>query len=250
MKTNTSTAAADRLAAEIEENPITEVGIPLAQRILKLLSFGLVGGLGDPGPGKMCVEAAVCYAMGEGHGTNPSCVAEDVRSIKIGINDLSGYSSDSMRGRILRHMAIAQLGSIRSEFNVVKFHKHLDTHITREILVPAMCKISKNKAYRRLLANFYTMPVSNALEKMETALNDAKEGSFLHDFFGDYWDEWRSFEDGVQNAASNIEILDDNPYELNDRVLTKLARIVVDALRAGGSPGIKLMDKLCPLPKR
>ena len=43
-----------------------------AIRIVELLSHGLVAGLGKPEPGKMCVEAAVCFALGLPHGGQPT----------------------------------------------------------------------------------------------------------------------------------------------------------------------------------
>jgi hypothetical protein len=36
----------------------------LSRKVLEVVDAGLVSGMGEPTPGKMCVEAAVCYAMG------------------------------------------------------------------------------------------------------------------------------------------------------------------------------------------
>ena len=81
-----------------------------AIKILDLLKHGLVKGLGFPEPGKMCIEAAVCYAMGLPHSDTPSCVAPAVRAFKIGLND-SAWSSNKARAQGLKQIAVAQLGS-------------------------------------------------------------------------------------------------------------------------------------------
>jgi hypothetical protein len=58
----------------------------------------------------MCVEAAVCYAMGLPHSDKPTCVGTAVRAFKIRIND-ARWSSDKARTEGLRRLAVAQLGS-------------------------------------------------------------------------------------------------------------------------------------------
>lgn len=79
-------------------------------RILGVLSYGLPSGLGEPEPGKMCVEAAISYAMGYDHNDLPYCVDSDVADFKIDIND-NHWSSNKARAEGLRAVAIAQLGS-------------------------------------------------------------------------------------------------------------------------------------------
>ena len=68
----------------------------IARKVAKVVNAGLVKGLGKPEPGKMCVEAAVCYAMGLPHGDKPACVSPVLRSLKIRLND-SAWSSDQAR---------------------------------------------------------------------------------------------------------------------------------------------------------
>ena len=59
----------------------------------------------------MCVEAAVCYALGLPHGDDPGCVAASVRLLKINLNDKQWESNDS-RAKGLRRLGLAQLGSL------------------------------------------------------------------------------------------------------------------------------------------
>src|SRR4029077_12951508 len=103
----------------------------LAMKVLEVVDAGLVSGVGVPEPGKMCVEAAVCFALGEPHGDSPSCVGSAVRKFKIPLND-SCWSSDAARTTGLRKLAIAQLGS-----NIIdqqKFAEEVTLGVIRELL--------------------------------------------------------------------------------------------------------------------
>jgi len=82
----------------------------LAARVLSIIDQGLVNGVGEPEPGKLCVEAAVCLALGEPHGDEPSCVAPEDRTFKIKLND-SDWSSPAARASGLRRIGVMQLGT-------------------------------------------------------------------------------------------------------------------------------------------
>lgn len=90
--------------------PVHTVNSKSVKRVLALLDFGLPAGLGVAKPGQMCVEAAVSYAMGYDHSDRPSCVAQSISSLKISINDMR-WSTNKARGRGMKRVAIAQLGS-------------------------------------------------------------------------------------------------------------------------------------------
>jgi hypothetical protein len=89
---------------------MTEITREDAIRVRNVVDRGLVEGLGVPVPGKMCVEAAVCYALGLPHSDDPGCVSRPVRLLKISLND-KPWSSPQARSKGLRRLAIAQLGS-------------------------------------------------------------------------------------------------------------------------------------------
>ena len=89
----------------------TAITPELAAKVLAIVDAGLTNGIGDPEPGRMCVEAAVCYALGQPHGDNPSCVAPTLRSLNIRLSD-SSWSSNKARANGLRRLALAQLGSV------------------------------------------------------------------------------------------------------------------------------------------
>lgn len=64
-----------------------DIDLDIAKKVLATVDAGLVQGVGQPAPGQMCVEAAVCFALGLPHGDNPPCVAPAVRALKIRLND-------------------------------------------------------------------------------------------------------------------------------------------------------------------
>lgn len=103
-------ARLQRSLKERDKHAVKEVGQALAERVLYMVDGGLVCGIGTPVRGQMCVEAAICYAMGEEHNDSPSCVHHIVRNTKIDLNDLS-WSSDKARAKGMRRIAVAQLGS-------------------------------------------------------------------------------------------------------------------------------------------
>ena len=87
-----------------------EITREFASKVLDTVNAGLVGGLGEAKPGSMCVEAAVCYAMGVNHSDQPSCVGSAVRAYMIRLNDAK-WPTDKDRTDTLRRLSIAQLGS-------------------------------------------------------------------------------------------------------------------------------------------
>jgi hypothetical protein len=68
----------------------------IRQRVVDAITPGLVSGLGVAEPGRMCVEAAVCWALGEKHGDTPSCVDPVDRRWSIALND-AGWPSNMGR---------------------------------------------------------------------------------------------------------------------------------------------------------
>ena len=87
-----------------------EITREIAIKVRDTVDAGLVKGIGVQVPGQMCVEAAVCYAMGLPHSDEPPCVSPAIRQLKIQLND-SAWSSDKVRGAGMRRLALAQLGS-------------------------------------------------------------------------------------------------------------------------------------------
>ena len=82
----------------------------IAQKVRDIVDVGLSSGLGVQAPGKLCVEAAVCFALGLPHGDDPGCVLQSLRRLKIRLND-ARWSSNQARAGGLRRLAVSQLGS-------------------------------------------------------------------------------------------------------------------------------------------
>jgi hypothetical protein len=122
----------------------------LASKVLEVVDKGLTDGLDDgdrsietkdgycrPAPGHMCVEAAVCYALGEDHDDRPSCVYGTIREIKIQLNDSDVWKSEKDRAKQLRRLAIAQLGSketFKSTASKIRLEKLLKGAIHKHII--------------------------------------------------------------------------------------------------------------------
>lgn len=95
---------------EEKSTPMIEITREIATKVRDIVDAGLVHGVGSPIAGKMCVEAAVCFALGLPHGDDPGCVSAPLRRLKIRLND-SNWSSNTARAAGLRRLAVAQLGS-------------------------------------------------------------------------------------------------------------------------------------------
>jgi hypothetical protein len=129
-----------------------EISESIARKVLKVVDAGLSGGLGSPTPGNMCVEAAVCYALGLPHGDDPQCVSHALRSLKIRLND-SSWSSKAARAAGMRRLAVAQLGS-KGELNDVEFAKRVATMAIRKsvpIALRAAASIQKESNHKAAL---------------------------------------------------------------------------------------------------
>lgn len=88
------------------------------ERVLRTVDKGLISGKGEyANPGAMCVEQAVAYATNEvdpgsfDPTDNPACVSYNLSMLKISLNDGLRFDSVKERARVLRRVAIAQLGS-------------------------------------------------------------------------------------------------------------------------------------------
>jgi hypothetical protein len=97
----------------------------LATDVIKAVKPGLTCGLGEPEPGKMCVEAAVCYAMGIEHSDEPPCVDAELRNLKINLNDMGYWLNNKSRAKGLVRLAIAQLGT-NNKFDYAVFQEKLE----------------------------------------------------------------------------------------------------------------------------
>ena len=117
-----------------------EINESVIHKLIEVVDVGLVKGLGVPEPGKMCVEAAVCYALNLPYGDKPECVAPVIRTYKIALND-KWWSSEAARAKGLRRAAVAQLGS--SGINQVAWINLVVDQIIKQIVPIALRAAAK-----------------------------------------------------------------------------------------------------------
>jgi hypothetical protein len=139
----------------------------LVTKINKLLDEGLVCGLGKPIPGKMCVEALICYALDLPHGDEPNCVSPAIRSLKIKLND-SNWSSNKARAEGMRNLAILQLGT-NNNFSDVGFTHKVAMFTCCEFLPSFLRDIDKEKKW-------FTEELKSGLRSAKT-LEEAKNAA-------------------------------------------------------------------------
>ncbi|HEY9684725.1 MAG TPA: hypothetical protein V6C86_24320 [Oculatellaceae cyanobacterium] len=201
----------------------------LARKVLSIVDQGLCGGMGVQEPGKMCVEAAVCYALGEPHSDQPSCVAPEVRSFKIKLND-SNWSSNEARAKGLRRIAIAQLGTKEPPFDALEFSKRVTflavTKWTPKALRSAAKIAISEEEKQKLLAaakKCEKLGANATLEELKNAAANAAYAAYA-----------------AANAANAA--YDKKGSAARDRFLAACAEDVVQVLIDLKAPGTKFLS--------
>ena len=105
-------------------------------KLIDTVNAGLCHGLGVAEPGKMCVEAAVCYALGMEHGDRPACVSPAIRAVKIALND-SAWSSNAARANGMLKIAVLQLGTDEN-FDDLDFVRRMSEMTIGEVVPRAL----------------------------------------------------------------------------------------------------------------
>lgn len=238
----------------MSQEMLTEARI---RKILSVVDAGLICGMGVPRPGKMCVEAAVCYALGEPHSDSPSCVGPVVRNFKTNLNDCT-WPDSAARAAGLREIAIAQLGS--DSIDQEEFARLMLKEIAKE-MVPDILREASS------LAPAHAEILNQLADGFETEQPDAMKNAlaWAHGVISDnsILDEsyriflvtrhsaqtiFRLREERLVAASSRVVA---NPSTASDdhEKLKKLAGIGVKVLTQMGSPGTKwlyLVEETAP----
>jgi hypothetical protein len=193
---------------------MAQLTVDVARKVMEVVDAGLCKGVGKPNPGEMCVEAAVCYALGEPHGDNPSCVGAAVRAYKIVLND-ANWSSNAARSEGLREIAIAQLGSV--DIDQVKFSEYVALEIIRQVLPSALRGVGLNVE----------------AEACEKAVDLSAA-----------WSAARSAESAARSAESAARSAAWSAAENRDSIYRLAAKIGVSALRHCACVGVEFLDEL------
>ncbi len=217
-------------------------------KLVELLSHGLVAGLGEQKPGKMCVEAAVCCALGLPHGDNPPCVGESIRNFKIGLND-SSWSSNQTRAKGMARLAIAQLGS--DELNQREFSRLLALRVTQKLLPDALidysqyCKpeyVEKHKEIANDCANARTNEdVKDSLDRLDSLASLVslvrldRLASLVSLVSLDRLDR-------LASLVSLVSLASLDSFSSLDKFLTSVSDVATEVLIEMKSPGCKWLD--------
>ncbi|NBV24921.1 MAG: hypothetical protein EBS05_23750 [Proteobacteria bacterium] len=144
----------------------------IARKVVEVVDAGLVQGVGQPIPGQMCVEAAVCYAMGLPHGDDPTCVSPALRQLKISLND-QAWSSNEARAKGLRRLAVAQLGSA-GVLDDREFTRRVVDMTIRKV-VPACLRSAAQQVYPTFAEQFEAAAVRCETEGSPQSCRDARD---------------------------------------------------------------------------
>jgi hypothetical protein len=199
----------------------------VAAKVLATVDAGLCKGVGKPVPGQMCVEAAVCYALGLPHSDDPQCVSPALRRLKINLND-KDWSSNEARSKGLRRLALAQLGS-KDALDEKEFAKRVaELSIRKMVPVGLRAAASIQKDERHKAALFEAANRCEMEGTREVAL-DAR--AIARDASAAY-----------AAAASAAAAAKKECATARDRVLSDFAEEVVQILIAMNAPGCQWLD--------
>lgn len=156
-----------------------EITEELAGKVLQVVDQGLVAGLGRPIPGQMCVEAAVCYAMGERHNDKPTCVDQYLSHLKIQLNDSRIWTSHKARAKGLRRLAIVQLGTK----DCLDIHSFLDLvleHVVKNIVPHAVSDdLFTKMGFSKALCEYFDLGDTEPFTKGVAGIGDSLSYLFL-----------------------------------------------------------------------
>jgi len=148
----------------------------IIEKLNSVIDAGLCSGLGDPTPGEMCVEAAVCYAFDLPHGDNPRCVHTVLQDLGILLNDKLGWSSNEARAKGLKRFAIAQLGTAEN-FDAAEFANRMLAYAINKKLPAALRLLGKQFPAKAADLDACALACENAqaLAEMKTAVTAARD---------------------------------------------------------------------------
>ncbi len=225
-----------------------EITHAIARKVLTAVDAGLVSGVGKPILGEMCVEAAVCFALGEPHGDEPTCVHPALRAFKIVLNDAE-WSSSEARAIGLRRLALAQLGS-NAGFDANDFVRRL-TMMTINTVIPRVLRIVAAME----LPSQNSKALEEAAIKCEAAfdLNAASAASYAASYAASAASYAASYaaRDAASDAARDAAraasyAARDAARAASDKELATVAEAVVQILIAMDAPGCQWLN-MAPL---
>jgi hypothetical protein len=218
----------------------------VARKVLTIVDAGLTKGMGRPIPGQMCVEAAVCLALGLPHSDDPPCVARSLRALKIKLNDLP-WSSLRARAQGLRRLALIQLGS-RDVLDDEAFAKKVADLVVRKYVPLALravaCLAEDPDSAAAIKQAADRCEQEGTIESVQAARSSVCDRPYCypaHSVCGIIRDAFRCYPEGsveraVEAAYDAIECATRNYKDL-DQQRSEFAEDVVQILIGMNAPG-------------
>ena len=206
-----------------------EVNAEIAQKVIDAVRPGLVKGMGEPIPGQMCVEAAVCFAYGLPHSDEPPCVGRYVRSLKIHLND-SKWSSNKSRAKGMLRLSVAQLGS--DQIDQIEFRKLVQKMTIQKFLPLILRHVGLNAEADRCEAEGTAKSAYAAYNAARDAAGYAYNAANTAGYNAAYY----AARDDVHAAAINHIA-----SEFGEHILHDFAEEVVQILISMKSPGCEYL---------
>lgn len=168
----------------------------IARRVLETIDAGLIGGMGEPIPGQMCVEAAVCFALGMEHSDDPKCVAPSLRALKISLNDID-WPNEQARAKGLRRLGLIQLGSLGTVNEKIFIEKVVLWIANNYLKEYFRTYPSDTKDLRKFSARFNKKIIK--AQKLLTILEE------IDNFSEEHWGWTDDVVDSLRSALSSVE---------------------------------------------
>ena len=215
----------------------------IAIKVRDVVAAGLSHGIGAPEPGQMCVEAAVCYAMGLPHSDKPTCVSPAIRALKIALNDKE-WSSPQARAQGLARLALVQLGSAGA-VDDREFARRV-AEMTIRVFVPLALRAAAGRVPSRAVS-LESAAVQCEQRGDATSAREARAAASAAASASAAADA----ADAAYAAYAAADAADAAAYaayavDARDRVLADFAERVVQILVDMGAPGAQWLD-LSPL---
>jgi hypothetical protein len=211
---------------------VKQIDETVARKVLEIVDAGLCKGAGEPAPGKMCIEAAVTFALGEPFSDEPSCVSHALRRLKIRLND-SCWSSNDVRAKGLRRLGIAQLGS-KDALNDNEFVKHV-ARMTIQTVVPQVLRraAKRNPKHEQVLLDAALLCETEPTQENAIKAKDTAYAAAAADAAADA-DAYAAAYAAAAAAAASAAA-----YAAADKVLAEFAENVVQILVEMKAPGCR-----------
>jgi hypothetical protein len=173
--------------------PELRVNKKIAQKVVKLMQYGIPIGTGTPEKGKMCIEHIISYVYGIPNNFHPKCVGKKVNQSKIDLNDCN-WSSNKVRAEGMAKIGIAQLGSVNIDQD--EYEKELQIELNK-IILPFLMENQKDKDEFIL----------KQIERFKLATTDEEREKIRVENFNNYNYNYRNYSNNYNYTTTTLQQL-------------------------------------------